>query len=477
MSVATPFEERLVDAVGPIVVKEVRQGLRGRVFSVAFALLLLGCLVAALAAMAEARYGFDDDLGERYFALFLGGLGVIEFFVIPFTAFRSTVREREDETWVLLALTGLGGRRIVRGKVVSALSQGLLYASACAPFVLFSYYLNGVSIPTLVLALVLTAAWTVLLVTLAVALGTQAQTRRGRTGAHLVAIGLLGILSMMGVAFAAVLADEGEKILRDDDVLAVLGGLAAFAVTTSWLLVEGAAASLALPTEAASRGPRIALAVQVVVACLGGSVALLYFDGPKEGAAIASAAVALQLAFTGTFAISEKDGAPRSHLHRGGWLRPGAFRSYLLVLVLAIVSTAVWASIFPSLSGSDYGERRLHVLLAGPAYTMLYLSLAAVVGRATPMRRLGEPVASRASMLGLVILGTVLTPILGVIFDKRADSVDWNVFNPVIGLVNFADRVHRQDGREWMLALWAFTGMAVIAACVVLKSRDGERHT
>jgi hypothetical protein len=107
---------------------------------------------------------------------------------------------------------------------------------------------------------------------------------------------------------------------------------------------------------------------------------------------------------------------------------------------------------------------------------MLYLSLAAVLGRATPLRRLGEPVASRVAMLGLVVLGTVLTPILGLIFDRRADSTDWNVFNPIIGMVNFGDRLHRQDGRELMLALWAFAGMAVIAACVVLKSRDGERH-
>jgi hypothetical protein len=476
VSIATPFEERLVDAVGPIVVKEVRQGLRARIFGIAFALLLVGCLVAAIAAMAEARYGFDDDLGRRYFAIFLSALGVLEFFVIPFTAFRSTIREREDETWVLLALTGLGGARIVRGKVISALSQGMLYASACAPFVLFSYYLNGVALPTLVVALGLAAAWTVFLVALAVALGTQAATRKGRAGSHLVAIGLLLALSFMGIVFAAVLADEGERLMRENGFLAFLGGLGAFSVSTSWLLVEGAAASLALPTEAASRRPRVALTVQIVAACVVGAAGLVLGHAPKEGAAILSAVVSFMLVLTGTFAISEHDGAPRAH-QAPGWLKPGALRSYGLVAVLLLVSTAVWASVFPSLRGSDYGEHRMHVLLAGPGYVLFYLSLAAILGRSTPLARLGEPVATRVAMLGLVIVSTVFSPIAGLILGGSATSRTWTVLNPLFGMFNFADRIDEDLGREMLLVLWCSAAMACIAATVVLKARDGVRHT
>jgi hypothetical protein len=336
--------------------------------------------------------------------------------------------------------------------------------------------LNGVAIPTLVIALGLTAAWTVFSTALAVALGTQAQTRRGRTAAHLVAIGLLGVMSFMGVAFAAVLADEGERLLRDDDFLAFLAGMVAFTVSSSWLLVEGAAASLALPSEAASRGPRIALTVQVLGACALGAVGLVVFDSNKEGAAVASAAVGVLLAFAGTFAISENDGAPRAWANRGGWLRPGAFRSYVLVLVLALVSTAVWAAVFPSLSGHDSGGRRLNVVLAGSAYALFYLSLAAVLGRATPLARLGEPVATRAAMLGLVVAGTVISPLLALVASGRADRVPWNVFNPLLGIINFADRARGDEGRDLMLTLYAFTAMAVVAACVVLKSRDGVRQ-
>lgn len=476
-SAAAPIEERLVDALGPIVVKEVRQGLRARLFGVTFGLLLAACLVAAVAGLAEARGTWGDEaLGQRYLALFLGALGILEFFVIPFTAFRSTVREREDETWVLLALTGLGGRRIVRGKVASALSQGLLYASACAPFVLFSYYLNGVSIPTLVAALALTAAWAVFLVALGVALGTQGNTPRGRTAAHFVAISSLGLACFAGVAFAALLADEGERLLREDGFVAFLAGVFAFALFGAWLLVEGAAASLALPTEAASRRPRQVLAVQVLLTCVVGGAALVWLDAGKEAAALCSVGVSLVLVFAGTFAISERDGAPRAYLERRGWLQPGALRSYALVMVLLLVSTAVWAAVYPSLRGTDSASRRLHVLLAAPGYVALYLSLAAVVARGTPLAVLGESLASRLAMVALCLVAMVLSPVAAVVTGNRVDDREWNTLNPFFGLLNFAERHHFGDGRIHLLVLGSFAALAVVAAWVFLKSRDGVRR-
>ena len=155
------MNERFLEAVGPIVVKEVRQGLRARVFAICFGLLLLACLTTSLVAAAEVREWDMQALGPRYLTLFLAGLSLLCFFVIPYTAYRSMAREREDETWVLLALTGLSSRRIVRGKVASALTQAALYSSAGAPFILFSYFLNGVDLPTLLIELCFAGCWAV----------------------------------------------------------------------------------------------------------------------------------------------------------------------------------------------------------------------------------------------------------------------------------------------------------------------------
>ncbi|HLM47157.1 MAG TPA: ABC transporter permease, partial [Myxococcaceae bacterium] len=137
---------RLGDRLNPLVVKEVRQGLRSRVFWASFGLMLLACLIISMVAYANVRDSGLSTHGQGFFLAFFVCLGVVHFFIIPYSAYRSLAREREDETWVLLILTGLGPRRILRGKVASFLVQAGLYASAVGPFLLFSYYLNGIDL-------------------------------------------------------------------------------------------------------------------------------------------------------------------------------------------------------------------------------------------------------------------------------------------------------------------------------------------
>ena len=120
------------------------------------------------------RIGRD---GRGYFFAFFVCLGVVHFFIIPYSAYRSLAREREDETWVLLTLTGLGPRRILRGKVASFLVQAGLYASAVGPFLLFSYYLNGIDLPTILVVLALGVGWLVFLTSVGVCAATLAEGR------------------------------------------------------------------------------------------------------------------------------------------------------------------------------------------------------------------------------------------------------------------------------------------------------------
>src|SRR5690349_1212053 len=119
---------RWAERLNPLVVKEVRQGLRSRVFWLSFGLMLLACFIISLAAyVATIEEGLKPQ-GRTFFLAFFFCLGMVHFFLLPYGAYRSLAREREDETWVLLLLTGLGPRRILRGKVASCLVQGGLYA-------------------------------------------------------------------------------------------------------------------------------------------------------------------------------------------------------------------------------------------------------------------------------------------------------------------------------------------------------------
>lgn len=474
MTTGVSAGDRLQDRVGPIVVKEVRQGLRAKVFAIFFSVLLTACLMAALVAVAEVgeRTG-DATLGRNFLAAYLVGLGAVTCFVIPFTAFRSMLREQEEETWVLLLLTGLGGRNIVRGKWVSAMSQALLFASAAAPFVVFTYFLNGIDIPQIVTALGLLAAWTCLLTALGIAIATQAHSRLGRTFAHFVALATLGAGTFAAFAFGVLLAEEGTRLLQQDGFVTFCLGLFLFALAVTHLVLEGAAAGLALPSEAASAGPRKAMALITLVGLAFGVGAFLVHRPNAEGPAAGSVLTSLFLVACGVFAVSEKDGFP-PRLAARGWLKPGALRSFWLVVGLLVLCTLAWGVLY-GLSHGDGSGKRLRALLAAPAFPLLYLSAAAFFGRVSFLRRAGEPVATRIAFAVTVVLGSVVPPLIALLGGGRGNDKSVNALNPVIGMVNFLDRSGRElDGA--LVFLCAVTLLFVFLAGSVLWSRDGARR-
>ncbi|MFZ5439457.1 MAG: ABC transporter permease [Myxococcota bacterium] len=462
----------LSERVGPIVVKEVRQGLRAKVFAIFFGTLLAVCFSMALVAFAGAAEAAGGvGWGRGFFSGYLTALGAVCFFVIPFVAFRSMSRELEDETWVLLTLTGLGAHSITRGKWVSALSQAALFGSACAPFVLFSYFLNGIDLLQIVVALVLSMAWTGFLTALALAIATQAHGKLARTLATFVVLGVLGAGTAGGVAFSWVLGEEGQRLLGRDEFRAFVAGILLFSASLTWLALEASAAGLALPSEPASRGPRIAFTVVSLLGLAFGLVVFVVNDGDKRDAIPAQVISCLFLTFGGAFCISERDGWPRQAAS-GGWLKPGALRSFALILALLIGSTALWTWLYATARGSSW--RGDQTLLAAPAYPLLYLSLAVLAGRLTPLRALGEPTASRVGLIVAIALGTLGSVIASLVFESKPDGRVTNALNPFVGMVHFVERSRHQMTTP-LIVLLSATALALLAALVTLKSRDGVR--
>ncbi len=466
------MNERFLEAVGPIVVKEVRQGLRARVFAICFALLLVACVTTSLIAATEVRSWDGGALGPRYLTLFLSGLALICFFVIPYSAYRSMSREREDETWVLLALTGLSSRRIVRGKVASALTQAILYASAGAPFLLFSYFLNGVDLPTLLLELVFATCWAVFVTSVAVALGTEGHTRLGRSAIHFLVLGLLGAATFAGIGFGAELAREGGEWVNETSFLVFAGAFPFALLTTSLLVLEGAAAGLALASDASARGARLVVCGQLLFAVCAAYLGVWLADHPpRELASVASVFSSILLVAYGAFAISERDGFPRSTTKRS-WLTAGALRGWLMVIGLLALVTAAWFGLHVLLVGNS---RFLALTLTAPLYVALYLSLAVIVGRASPLQKLGEPAATRVAFICLVAAASIFFPVAAVLSGNNLSDIDWNVLNPLIGMFNHVDDSRASQARQALPILSVTTAFAVLGAFVTLKVRDGAR--
>ncbi len=467
-ALTAPGAERWLERAGPLVVKELRQGLRARVFGIVFGLVLFSCFALAVFAFADSQ-ALGTPRGPKYVGTYLACLGLVTFFVIPFTAFRSMMREQEDETWVLLVLTGMGARSIVRGKWLSAMLQAALFASACAPFVLFSYFLNGIDLLHVVVALGLCATWSALLTAAAIGLATQSRSRLARGGSNVAVIGLLLLATLAGDAVLAELS-RNVSFDRDRGLLESLGVLSVLALGTTHLVLDGAAYAMALPSELRVSHPRRGLLVVVLLA-LSLAVGLFFArKGGEQAATLAALFSSLYLVGVGVFAISERDGYPS--LASGGWVtRPGAARSVAVLFALLALVAVVWGVVVVVVGGSD---RYWRVVLVAPLYPMLYLSLGVVVGRSHLLvTRFGETVATRAGFVTATAVGITFPPLFSIMVGGRPNDVGPNLFNPIIGLVNFID--HGYDiGMPGVLVLVSAAGTFAMVALAMLKARDEE---
>lgn len=133
MPALTDFPDRL----SPMLVKELRQGLRTRTF-VALFLALQALLAVILLAAAGART-YDDagpTLSRVIFLLFALAVLVIQ----PLRGMTAVSSEIRGHTLDLLVLTRLSAWRIVLGKWVALVGQSALLLAAIAPYLILRYF-------------------------------------------------------------------------------------------------------------------------------------------------------------------------------------------------------------------------------------------------------------------------------------------------------------------------------------------------
>jgi ABC-type transport system involved in multi-copper enzyme maturation permease subunit len=477
--------ERWGERLNPLVVKEVRQGVRTRLFWVCFGLMLLACLLVALLAYGDMRGGSSyRPKGQTYFFTFFVFLGLVHFFIIPYSAYRSLAREREDETWVLLTLTGLGPRRILRGKVASFLVQAGLYASAAGPFLLFSYYLNGIELPSILVVLGLGALWLVFLTLVGVCAATLADSRLGRAVMHFVVLGVLagGVAQGLGGAYA--LSSGGSRLMRDDDVLAVVGVALWLMVSYGALLFETAASRLSLSTEDYTRGPRRVLLIQMVLSALV-VMGLWWAESQEQEMAFGGGMLGgLHITLVGLFLATDVDGqarALRAKTRPWSLLRPGALRGFRFTVLL--LGGWMLFSLWLQLDSPGTRTSRETLMLAtgaAAAYALLFLSAALLLGRMPRSDRWASPVSVRLLFVALVGLGSVVPPLVALMLGRDSDHRLLNLFNPVVGTANFATYDYMTEQPKMTGALLLVLGvLAVLAVLVtdrVLARRERQAH-
>lgn len=143
--------------LNPVLVKELRQAVRSNFVVAAMCLLVLIQMITtgnalASADMAIASYGIFNQ-GQQTFTAMLSILsGGCLFFIPAYCGFRLAV-ERAPGNVDLLFITSITPWTAIRGKMLSGVVLTVLFFSTSAPFMVLTYLMRGIDIPTMLIAL------------------------------------------------------------------------------------------------------------------------------------------------------------------------------------------------------------------------------------------------------------------------------------------------------------------------------------
>jgi len=259
--------DRLSERLNPILVKEARQALKSRQFLITFTLLLLcgwGWSVLGIALLSPAIYYAP---GGRFMMIgYYLVLAAPVLVIVPFSAFRSLAAEREDGTFELLSITSLSARQIITGKLGSAVLQMLVYFSALAPCIVFTYLLRGIDIVTILFVLVYTFLSSLLLSAAGLVVATASRARHWQVLLSvLLLIGLLFVGICWSISVVQMITFAGSMPFDDVDFWMANLAVVMFLVSFIVLAVLTAASLISFASDNRSTKLRVAMLGQQVL--------------------------------------------------------------------------------------------------------------------------------------------------------------------------------------------------------------------
>lgn len=247
--IAAPRHSDFGDWLSPMLVKELRQGMRSRVFAAAFyltQLLMILSTVFSLVAASRTDNATADIFG------FLNGLfwfmvSVPLLFVMPLLGFGALHAEMKARTLELVFLTRLSAWRIVAGKWTALMAETLLLVCAILPYVILRYFLGGVDILEDLQGLFLLVVASALLTATTLAMSPY----ESKLLRALFVVGLIFVFqSLIGILFAwMAFSRTGISSSSSIPVWQVYVVLLAFVPAYILLALEIAASRIAPPAE------------------------------------------------------------------------------------------------------------------------------------------------------------------------------------------------------------------------------------
>lgn len=429
------FLEDMGEYLNPILVKETRQALKSRQFVVTFTLVLLTSWLWSVFAI-YVRYP-DILYSPEGPLLLVGYLDILLFpliLIIPFSAFRSLASEREDGTYELLSISTLSPRQIITGKLVSSILQMLVYLSAMAPCIAFTYLLRGIDIITIVFVVMTAVLASILLSAVGLVLACVTRQSQWQSALSVVIIVLLLVLYVSGLTmtYASIYENGSWRMYQSSDFWLSIAATLTIYASYLHLAVEVASSQITFASENRSARIRITLLVQqfLFVGWLG--LASLNFptqDGPLTSLLTI---ICLHWFIMGCFINGEspalsprvKRTIPEFVLDRiwRNWLLPGPDRGFLFVTsglfsgVLCVCALSLLNSLDGKIQYSPFGLIEFSIGLTG--FTMLYLGFGRLIVRGLNAMFHVDVFLSMIIHLILLLAGVMFSLICQILYNQ-----------------------------------------------------------
>lgn len=139
LSHLTDFSDRL----SPMLVKELRQGLRAKTFIMVFLSLQILLSIMLLSASAS---GASDQAGSVVSSMIFIFFAIAVLVVQPMRGVAALASEIKSNTIDMMVLTRLSAWRIVYGKWVAIISQSALILVTIVPYLILRYFFGGMNL-------------------------------------------------------------------------------------------------------------------------------------------------------------------------------------------------------------------------------------------------------------------------------------------------------------------------------------------
>jgi hypothetical protein len=437
-AVAPPLPEtpgrwqRWSDRLNPILVREVQQAVKGRLF----VLTVWGALTiaVAIAAVIASHYEPGGRSGRDAFHAGFATLMPLLVFVVPMQAYQSMRLEMRAGIVEQLLLSRLRPMHILLGKLQAAMVQFVVYVAVLAPLLATSYLLRGVDVPTIAISLFFAALACATATAFAVSSAAQAVLQGFQTIANLAtAFGLgMAAFSCVGVVASGEYSSMVGWLLRASEFWAVISAILLVAAVACTLSLLIARSFLVHAFENKATPFRVLLFVLPVLAF--GWVRLFLAPRNWQYAIPVLTYVLLLVGMVfGLMMVTEQaELSPRLRAHAprtrlGGLFAapflPGRDRGMSCVALFVAVLAGFAALVWPATSSYDT-SLALHLGVLTLAYAAAWLALGRWLRGFLPAGLQGNHVA-RFVVPALFFVGMLLPTLFDVFARGRVDQ--WHV--------------------------------------------------